>query len=141
MSIPHRQCKTQKIITISHCNSHWQVSIPHRQCKTIDKHKLSLQKISSVSIPHRQCKTTALISFFSSSYSPSSSKSIFSLKKYVDLFYVRIAVTRAFTGFADIFLHSENLMLRSTYFLCHFNLFSLDKTSFWSISQVCIYWF
>ena len=41
---------------------------------------------------------------------------LFSPKKYVDLFYVRIAVTRIFTGFADIFLHSENLMLRSTYF-------------------------
>ena len=83
--------------------------------------------MENVSIPHRQCKTTAFISFFL--HHPLQNQ-LFSPKKYVDLFYVRIAVTRAFTGFADIFLQSENLMLRSTYFLCHFNLFSLDKTSF-----------
>ena len=43
-------------------------------------------------------------------------------KKYVDLFYIRTATTRMFTGFADIFLISENRFLRSTYFLIHFCL-------------------
>ena len=72
--------------------------------------------IFTFSIPYRQCKTTAFISFFLHHTPHALQNQLFSLKKYVDLFYVRIAVTRAFTGFTDIFLHSENLMLRSTYF-------------------------
>ena len=46
-------------------------------------------------------------------------------KKYVDLFYIRAATIRMFTGFADIFLISENRFLRSTYFLSHFCMFLL----------------
>mgnify|MGYP003236709688 CR=1 FL=1 len=54
-------------------------------------------------------------------------------KKYVDLFYIRAATIRMFTGFADIFLISENRFLRSTYFLSHFCLlFLLNKTPFFS---------
>ena len=66
--------------------------------------------MQNVSIPHRQCKTTAFISFFLHHTPHPLQNQPFSPKKYVDLFYVRIAVTRMFTGFADIFLHFENLM-------------------------------
>ena len=86
-------------------------SISYRQCKTFGAICTSAWR--KVSIPHRKCKTTAFISFFL--HHPLQNQ-LFSPKKYVDLFYVRIAVTRAFTGFADIFLQSENHMLRSTYF-------------------------
>ena len=58
-------------------------------------------------------------------------------KKYVDLFYIRTATTRMFTGFADIFLFSENLVLRSTYFLSHYELFLLNKTPFFAFPHAC----
>ena len=44
-------------------------------------------------------------------------------KKYVDLFYIRAATIRMFTGFADILLISENRILRSTYFFVILGLF------------------
>ena len=40
----------------------------------------------------------------------------FPTQKYVDLFYVRTATFRMFTRLANIFLLSETLVLRSTYF-------------------------
>ena len=70
---------------------------------------------SKVSIPHRQCKQLHLSAFFLHHTPPPLQNQLFSPKKYVDLFYIRIAVTRMFTRFTDILLHSENLMLRSTY--------------------------
>ena len=84
--------------------------------KSVQSIGLLIIFVFTFSIPHRQCKTTAFISFFLHHTPHALQNQLFSLKKYVDLFYVRIAVTRAFTGFTDIFLHSENLMLRSTYF-------------------------
>ena len=114
MSIPHRQCKTRP--------EEDDEAYKLRMCQFLIgnvKHLLGDegQEVTDyVSIPHRQCKTTAFISFFLHHTPHALQNQLFSLKKYVDLFYVRIAVTRAFTGFTDIFLHSENLMLRSTYF-------------------------
>ena len=59
----------------------------------------------------------------------------FTIKKYVDLFYVRVTTTRMVTGFSDIFLISENRVLRSTYFLIHYKLFLLNKTPFFTLSH------
>lgn len=106
------------------------VSIPHRQCTTRKKRRKDEQQracqflIGNVQQQYLSTVFFILLPIFLKI-------NHFLPKKYVDLFYIRAAPIRMFTGFADIFLISENRFLRSTYFLSHFCLlFLLNKPPF-----------
>ena len=108
------------------------VSIPHRQCTTIMKNR-SMKKLVVCQFLIGNVQQQYLSTVFFILLPIFLKINHFLPKKYVDLFYIRTATTRMFTGFADIFLISENRFLRSTYFLSHFCLlFLLNKTPFFS---------
>ena len=123
VSIPHRQCITCKIVNIADARKK-----RHQFLIGNVQHYLNIDDV-----------TEAVCQFLISNVQQQHLSTVFFIilpiflkinhfptQKYVDLFYVRIATARMFTGLAGIFLLPENLILRSTYFftilgLVHFS--------------------